>query len=164
MGMTTAKVEHRNYVPTDYIAINFCKVEFYGKREFEMTQKWKEKVDLRRKRYGGNIQKNEEKINELVNELKKIKSFLKTSRPFYRVWWNKEEKEMLKRTEEITEEIDELEDENKKLKYDVNFNAFEIYQELAELLKKNGFIFTNLMTAGRECPTKCETWVCEDED
>ena len=152
MGMTTAKVEYRNYVPTDYIAIKFCKVEFYGKREFEMTQKWKEKVDLRRKRYGGN------------NELKRIKSFLKTSRPFYRVWWNKEEKEMLKRTEEITEEIVELEDENKKLKYDVNFNVFEIYQELAELLKKNGFIFTNLITAGRECTTKYETWVCEDED
>ena len=164
MGMTTAKVEYRNYVPTDYIAIKFCKVEFYGKREFEMSQKWKEKVDLRRKRYGVNVQKNEERINELEDELKKIRNFLKTSRPFYRVWWNKEEKEMLKRAEEITEAIEGLKDKNKKLKHDVNFNVPEIYEELASLLKKNGFIFTNLMTAGGECTTKYETWICEDEN
>lgn len=164
MGMTTARIEYRDYVPTDYIAIKICKIEIYGERDLEMNQKWKEKVALRRKRYSADIQKNEEKIKECENEQKRIKNFLKTSRPFYRVWWNKEEKEKLKRMEELDEEINGLEGEIKKLKYDMNFNVFEIYQELTDLLKKNGFIFVNLSTSGGKCATKYETWICEEKN
>ena len=48
MQKTTAKVEHRDYVPWNYIALRFCHVNFYGFRAEEMKQKWE---DIENKRY-----------------------------------------------------------------------------------------------------------------
>ena len=39
MQKTTAKIEHRDYVPSGWIAIKFCNVHFYGFREKEMQKK-----------------------------------------------------------------------------------------------------------------------------
>lgn len=162
MPKTTAKVEHRDYIPWGWIAIKFCDVEFYGFRADEMSKKWQKIKSERYEKYDSLCKENEMKIDALRTLASSIRDNVKKSRPFYRFWYNKSEKDMLATAAKYSSEADKLEEENEKVKSNRFFETFECRMKIEELLQQNGFVLTNASSRGEKCITKVEIWTLEE--
>ena len=163
MPKTTAKVEHRDYVPDDWIAIEFCNVDFYGFRAKEMEEKWH---DIERKvnaKYDSLYEENETKIQSLYNQANAIRKQVKASKPFYRFWYNKQEKEMLSKANKLLYQAYELEEENEKIRENEDEDkVYECHREIEKILKQHGFVLTSTSSKGKGCVTKIEIWTLEE--
>lgn len=179
MQKTTAKVEHRDYVPSGWIAIEFCNVHFYGFREKEMQKKWRDIEHKRYVEYAPLYEENEAKIQNMRNQINAIhtqkESLInsKPSKPFYRFWYNKSEKariseidkildELSRQADELTVEADKLEKENKEIENKRFFEVYECHAKIETLLKQNGFVLTHTSSEGEECVTRTEVWTLEE--
>lgn len=162
MSKTTAKVEHRDYIPWGWIAIKFCDVEFYGSRAAEMSKKWQKIKSERYEKYDSLCKENEMKIEAWRTLASSIRDNVKNSKPFYRFWYNKSEKDMLATAAKHLSQANELEEENEKVKANRFFETFECRMKIEELLRQNGFILTNASSRGKECITKIEIWTLEE--
>jgi len=179
MQKTTAKIEHRDYVPSGWIAIKFCNVHFYGFREKEMQKKWRDIEHKRYAEYAPLYEENEAKIQNLNDQLTEIHTridSLENSRPckpFYRFWYNKDEKtriaaidklldELSKQADELKTEADKLENENKEIGDKRFFEVYECHRLIENLLNENGFVLTHTSSEGEECVTKTEVWTLEE--
>lgn len=179
MQKTTAKVEHSDYVPYWWIAIEFCYVDFYGFRAEEMRKKWRDIKHKRYVKYDSIYKANEIKIKNLhdqINDIQGKKESLTNSKPikpFYRLWYNKEEKEKIsqinklldessKKADRLTFEANKLTRENKKVKDKKSFEVHECHRKIENLLEQNGFVLTHTSSQGEECVTKTEVWTLEE--
>lgn len=179
MRKTTAKVEHRDYVPYGWIAITFCNVEFYGFRAEEMKGKWSDIEMERYKKYAPLYDHNETRIQNLRNQIKAIDKQKETlinskpSKPFYRFWYNKSEKariseidklldELSKQADKLTTRANKLEEENEMLGKKRFFEVYECLTKIETLLQKNGFVLTHTSSRGEECIVKTEVWTLEE--
>lgn len=179
MQKTTAKVEHRDYVPSGWIAIEFCDVHFYGFRAEEMKRKWCDITNKRYDEYAPLYEENEAKIQNMRNQIKVINTqkesliSSKPSKPFYRFWYNKSEKariseinklldELLKQADNLTVEADKLEKENKEIGDKRFFEVYECHTKIETLLQQNGFVLTHTSSEGKECVTRTEVWTLEE--
>ena len=162
MLKTTAKVEHRDRVPYGWIAIEFCDVDFYGFRAEEMKKKWRDIEHKRYVEYNTLYEENKAKIQAMENSADAIREVVKESKPFYRFWYNKDEKEMLSKADELLDQADELKKENKKVKKKRFFETYECLRKIEELLQENGFVLTHTASRGEECIVKTEVWTLEE--
>lgn len=162
MPKTTAKVEHRDYVPWNYIALKFCHVNFYGFRADEMNKKWNAITNKRYNEYESIYKENEIKIQSLRTQADDIYKRVKESKPFYRFWYNKAEKEMLADAQKLSIQAYELEEENKKVKEKRLFDNYECRRKIEDLLQQNGFVLTHTASEGERCVTRTEIWTLEE--
>lgn len=162
MKKTTAKVKHRDYVPWGWIAVEFCHVNFYGFRADEMKRKWDAIENKRYQEYDSIYKANEIKIQSLRSQADAIYKRVKESRPFYRFWYNKAEKEMLADAQKLSNQAYELEEENEKVKDKRFFGSYECRRKIEALLQQNGFVLTHTSSEGDECVTETEVWTLEE--
>ena len=180
MHKTTATIKHRDFVPYGCRAIDFCDVNFHGYRAAEMTQKWSDIVFERFHKYNPIYEKNDTKIQDLRNQLSTIhsqkKSLIKTkpSRPFYRFWYNKDEKEKIleinklldelsKQEKELSKQLNKLETENKEIGRKRFFDTTECYDKLTILLHQNKFILTDISCTKQLCRNEPDILGIRDE-
>ena len=162
MKKTTAKVEHRDYVPWGWIAIEFCHVKFYGFRADVMRKKWDAIENERYQKYNPIYEANEIKIKSLRSQSATIYKQVKESKPFYRFSYNEAEKEMLANAHKLSKQAYELDKENEELGPKRFFNVYECHGKIEELLQQNGFVLTHTSSDGEECVTKTEVWTLEE--
>ncbi len=158
MQKTTAKVE---YAPYGWIACRFCYVNFYGFRAKEMEKKWNNIKDERYNKYNSLFEENEKRIQDLCSKSSTLLNKVRESKPFYRFWYNKAEKQMLSEANELSSQADELEEKNKKVKDNRFFDAYECHSEIEDLLQQNGFVLTSFSSIGDKYVTKIELWTLE---
>ncbi len=159
---TTAKVEHRDYVPSWYLAVTFCNVYFYGFRAKEMETKWREIKKMRFAEYDLLVKQNEIKIQYLLDTANEIRNNVKKNKPFYRFWYNKVEKHQIATADEYLYKAEKLEEETKELKNKRIFDVYDSLKKIEELLQQNGFVLTHTSSRGEECVTKTEVWTLEE--
>ena len=153
---TTAIVKHRDRVPYGWIAIKFCDVEFLGPLEDELNNKWH---DIEFKKY----RQNKEKIEECETTKKilddKIKDFQKQiNKPWYRFWYNSEEKEKLEKIRILEDDIMNCEIEIEELNDNNFYEASEKLRLVKNFLTENGFVLHSTSAAGEECITHTDIW------
>ncbi len=158
MKKTSAKVTYRDNVPWGWIAIKFCDVEFFGFRANELKRKWT-KIEIEEfKKYDSIYEENKIKIQNYRDKAKSMLDSIDESKPFYRIWFNKKEKEMISESNILFMQAEELEKENKR----IGEKRFIDYYSLKFFLKQNGFIITAVSSEGSECITKTEIWTLEE--
>ena len=162
MLKTTAKVEHRDYVPWGWIAIEFCNVDFYGFRAKEMEKQWQDIEHQRYFKYNSLFEENETKIQDLRSKSSAILNKVKESKPFYRFWYNKMEKQMISEANELSSQANKLEEENEEVGKKRFFGTYECHTKIEELLQQYGFVLTSVSSRGNECITKIEVWTLEE--
>lgn len=162
MQKTTAKVEHRDYVPYGWIAIEFCEVEFFGPRAKEMNAKWNAITHARYEEYESICSQKQERIDEATKEIEDIQKDIKSSKPFYRFWYNSDEKIMLAKVKALKAEISVLEEKIEEVKDKRFYGVYEKHRKLERLLDENGFTLTSTSSRGDRCITKVEIWTLEE--
>lgn len=162
MQKTTAKVEHRDYVPWGWVAITFCHVSFYGFRAEEMKRKWETIEGMRYQEFNSLFKQNEIKIQDLRKTAEAFRNQAKSSKSFYRFWYNKTEKDLLAAADKLSRQADELEEKNEEVKNKRWFDSYECRRKIEALLEQNGFVLTHTASEGEECVTKIEIWTREE--
>lgn len=154
MIKTTAKVVYRSHVPFGWIAIPFCRVEFYGPLKKEMEETWKSIENLEIKQYKRSVQ-------ERVNKAESIYKQIKSNKPFWRFWYNRNEKNMIQQADKLLIEAARIEDE---VLNGQSFGSIYKYRhELENFFQRYGFVLTHTSSAGTECITHTEIWTCEKD-
>lgn len=157
---TTAIVEHRDYVPYGWFAIEFCDVKFLGPNSDELDDQW-HKIEY--KKYDEKkllINEREVCKDNLLKQIEKFKE--KINRPWYRFWYNSEEKELIKKIEILEEEIAECDAEIEELEDDKFYSATEKVRMAEEFLTEKGFVLHNHSSSGEECVTHKDIWYLEN--
>lgn len=162
MQKTTAKVEHRDYVPHGWVAVEFCRVTFYGFHANEMNRKWEDIENQRYVKYNSLYEENKVKIQNLHSQVDSIHKQIKESKPFFRFWYTKAEKEMLSEANKLLNQAYELEKENEDVEDKMFFDVYECHRKLEEFLQQNGFVLTSASSSGDECVTETEIWTLEE--
>ena len=162
MQKTTAKVEHRDYVPWGWIAIEFCDVNFYGFRAEEMERKWSAIKNKRYDKYDSLFKQNETQIKDWRNAASAIRNQVKRSKPFYRFLYNNTEKDLLATADKLSSQANKLEAENQEVKNKRFFGVYECHRKIEDLLQQNGFVLTHTSSGGEKCVTKTEVWTREE--
>lgn len=193
MRKTTATVTHRDSVPYGCLAYEFCDVEFSGYRSSEMIQKWRDITHKRFNEYNSIYEENKINIQNLHNQLNTIQTQIKTlinskpTRPFYRFWYNKDEKEKVleinkslnelsKQKKELLSQIHKLEKQNEVVKAQRYFDFYECYEEITFFLRQNGFVLTDvsynrnryvpdtdIFSCDKRCLHESTCWIDEKE-
>lgn len=159
--MTTARVKHRDYVPYGWIAIEFCEVEFFGKRARELEEEWNKIKSERYNKYDRVVKALEFKKNKAQKEINELSDSIKKSKPWYRPWYNKTEKEILAKINKLIKDIDGFNDGIKN-NGDMRFFAqSEEKRNIENLLERSGFVLTDTTAAGDECVTYTDIWTSE---
>ncbi len=162
--ITTAKVQHRDYVPWGWLAIEFCDVDFYGFRAEEMERKWTAIEHKRYEQFNSIYEENEKKSKSMRDKANAIYKQVAESKPFYRFWYNKAEKEMIHEADNLINQAYQLEQENKDVEDKRFFNNYEARSKIEELLQQNGFSLTHTSSSGDECVTETEVWTLEEQE
>lgn len=162
MPKTTAKVRHRDYIPFGWIAVKFCNVDFYGFRAKEMTEKWSDITNKRFIAYYSLYEENETKIKNMRDKARGLNEQVKSSKPFYRFWYNKAEKEMLSEAKELSIQANQLEEKNEKIRHQCFFDVYECHRKIENLLQQNGFVLTSIASEGDRCITEIEIWTLDE--
>ncbi len=153
---TTAIVKHRDRVPYGWIAIKFCSVEFLGPLARELDNKWH---DIEFKKYRQNKVKIEECQKQKQICENKIKDFQKQiNRPWYRFWYNAEEKEKLAKIKILENDIMNCDAEIAELEEDNFYDASEKLSMAKKFLTEHGFVLNSTSAAGDECITHTDIW------
>ena len=156
MAKTTAKVEHRDYIPWGWIAIPFCRVSFNGEHANEMERKWNAITSARFKEYNTIVESGEARILEFESKIKNIQSSIQ--KPWYRPWYTIAEKQKLSQIQSIRSSIEEINlqiIENKKKRF---YDSYECRRKIETLLNENDFYLTHTSSSGEECVTHTEIW------
>lgn len=159
MQKTIAKVEHRDYATCEWIAIEFWHINFYGFRAEEMKRKWKAITNNRYIKYDSLFKQNQIKIKNLRNSASALRNQVIWSKPFYRFWYNKTEKNLLATADKISSQADELERKNEEIKSKRFFGVHERHKKIEEFLNQNGFILTHTSSSDED---NTEIWTRED--
>ena len=159
---TTAKVEHRDYVPYGWIAIEFCRVNFFGARAEKMEEKWDAIKRERYIKYTSLYEENEKTIQDFRDQANIIRRNIKNSKPFYRFWHTKTEKDMLSKAKSLSTQADKLEKENEKISSKRFFGVYECHRKIENLLIQNGFVLTSTSSSGDSCTIETEIWTLEE--
>lgn len=175
---TTCRVEHRDYVPYGYIAIEFCNVKFMGKDKRKYEKEWNN-IEFKK------LNQREEEIKEINEKLKTINEEIKTLLDLEN---NIEEeiKEMRKKLSIFarlfkgdTEEIKDKKNVLKLLIYAIDckinkynelialknnldedkfYSQSELMCKIERYLEDNGFRIINSNQSGGECKTQTDIW------
>lgn len=175
---TTCKVEHRDYVPYGWIAVEFCHVDFMGKHAKLYENEWH---DIEFEKY----RKREKEIKEIEEELKSIEkadeNIAKQQISLeYEIRNLRKKLPIFKRlfkgdTEEIKDKKAELEKlmntKNYKIKgyfvltklkkeldEDRFYSQSELMRKIERYLKDKGFRIINSSQSGGECKEQIDIW------
>ncbi len=159
--MKTAKVQYRDYVPYGYIAIEFCNVEFYGDDSDNLTAKWEKIKKDRYHKYDTAVNRLRYKLDSL-NSAREDLEKIKNAKPWFRFWYNEEEKEAIAKIEDIFNDIVKIEEQLQEYESLRHMTAKETKRAVEEFLRDNGFVLTNTDSSGMECVTHTDIWVGGD--
>lgn len=167
MKVTTAKVEHRDYVPIGWVAIEFCDVEFYGYRASEMSKKWDNiETKLRNEQEEERVRtisQNEARIRNLRQVAEERRKEIRNGRHVLRLWYNEEEKKLLQHVWDMEDEADRLENENDELRNKKHsIDTYTLRRNIEKFLQDRGFALTQVSSRGDECVTKIEVWTLRE--
>lgn len=143
--LTTAIYEHRDFVPFDYIAITFARLEFTGKDADKYNDEWK-KIERKIKEPMFTIL---QKIKDNKQTIKENYKILKR-KPWYRFWDNEEEVVCKRKIEALRAENITLTKESNKLNRNIKFN---LRCAIKRFLGENHFAMVRRDTRGDECCT-----------
>lgn len=156
--MTTARVEHREYVPFGWIAVKFCDVDFFGDEAEFFESMWRE---IEYKKYNQvtlEIKRVQSRIEECRAEIDTIEHKLKQVKRWWRFWKTAEEKELKRKQSMFFQNIQKAKAEKDSLERNMFYKAKELVQKAENFLKENGFILTNVSSNGNECITYTDLW------
>lgn len=152
----TARVEHRDYVSYNWVAVKFCRVEFHGKLAGEMKKKWRkaenELINQSKNRYQMKLNK----VLDLRREADEILKEVKSGKPFYRFWYNEAERKRVAKARKLHERAEKIEASAKEYP-----TAYETYRCVEKFLQQEGFVLMHTESRGKECITKTELWKLE---
>jgi len=161
MANTTATVSHRDYVYYGEPAFTFCYVEFEGFRADEMKAKLEE---IETKLYDTSfLDKKLATVKDLRDKANTLRNQANSSKPFYRFWYNKTEKDLLSAADELSEQAYRLEKQSEELRLRKLSKPGRI-AIIESLLNENGFVkkqtITNYDTS--DVPYEKNIWTKED--
>lgn len=164
MLKTTAEVTQISYYSLPHTIVTFCDVKFYGFRAEEMNEKWQEIKSERYHTYNSICEQNEKRSENLRAKVRNIHTQIRETRPFYRFWYNKKEKEMVDEADDLIRQANYLEKENQDLRSKRFFDGFEGHKKILEFLIQKGFSLTHTSTEGDEYMKKVDVWVLEEQE
>ena len=156
--MTTAQVKHRDYVPWGWIAIEFCDVEFFGERAKELKDKWSDITMARYRKYKGLVEELETKKSDLENEHQRLVKELKSTRRWYRFWYNEKENQLEKQVYNTYSKIQEIDKDIEKYNDMCFYGSIEKRLKLEKFLQEQGLVLDNSNAVGDECITYIDIW------
>lgn len=156
--MTTAQVKHRDYVPWGWIAIEFCDVEFFGERAKELKDKWSDITMARYRKYKGLVEELETKKSDLENEHQRLVKELKSTRRWYRFWYNEKENQLEKQVYNTYSKIQEIDKDIEKYNGMCFYGSVEKRLKLEKFLQEHGLVLDNSNAVGDECITYIDIW------
>jgi len=130
--MTTCKLEKRTYVPSGWIALEFCTLHFYGKNKEKYEELWDNIEHYKYIKY-------EKEYNKLKKDLKEIEK----NKKWYQ-FTSKIEKEKREKLISL----------NKLMKNDI----YDLIVKAETMLEENNFYLTQHSSDGSECETETEIW------
>lgn len=175
---TTCRVEHRDYVPYDYIAIEFCEVEFIGKNARQYENEWHNikfakcrKREKEIKNIDTTLQiitKELEFVLNLQSELKEEIKSLRKKLSIFRRLFKGDTGEILIKKEKleqlISTENHRIDKYNKliNLKNDLDedkfYSQYELMRKIERYLENKGFRIINSSQSGGECKEQIDIW------
>ena len=160
MQKTIAKVEYRDFVPSNCTSIYFCTVCFNGPHAEELRKQWRTIEYNRCTKYDFIYIQNQTQINNLRNAITFIYNNIANSKPLYRFWYNKAEKKLLNMAIQFSKQADELEKENIKIsKKKLSIPEFKMCLE--KFLHQTGFVLTHKSSSGKKPVKTTEIWTLE---
>lgn len=156
--MTTAQVKHRDYVPWGWIAIEFCDVEFFGERAKELKDKWSDITMARYRKYKELVEELETKKSDLENEHQRLVKELKSTRRWYRFWYNEKENQLEKQVYNTYSKIQEIDKDIEKYNDMCFYGSVEKRLKLEKFLQEHGLVLDNSNAVGDECITYIDIW------
>ena len=156
--MTTAWVKHRDYVPDDWVAIEFCNVEFFGDNADFFSKKWR---DIEYEQYQKLKPKTDdlkERKKLLKKERNSVKAQLNNSKRWWKFWKGKIEKELNGRLSEINQSIEEIKSELTQIENNMFYEAYTLVRKGEKFLSENGFVLKSTNSHGNECVTHTDIW------
>ena len=175
---TTCRVEHRDYVPYGYIAVEFCHVEFTGKDWKKYEKEWNNIKFKKLHETEKEIKYIDEELETITKEIeilsnaetafkKEIRGIRKKLPILTRIFkGNTEEIKYKKKVLETLQntmnckiiKYNELVDYKNILNKDKFYEQDEIMYKIKKYLKNNGFRIINSSQSGGECVTKTDIW------
>lgn len=135
-------------------------IVFSGENVFAIEKRWKKIEEKIRNDYLTIWRENDEKRRKYYKEAEQLFNRIKQSKPFYRFWYNSDEKELLYKAREFETKSEELRKQNIKIMIDMN--EVDEYQLKERFLKENGFVLKTIENSGPSSdPTITETWILE---
>ena len=160
MSTTIATLEYRTFVPSGWIATEFCRLSVMGVSDKEVKTLEDAWHDIEFEKY----REKEILINGLEQEKEKLECEIadferqyKASKKWYR-FANKAEKNMLLEAQNRQVQVHTIENQIQKYKDDRFFSASELKRKAEALLVNKGYILISKSSAGNECVTHTEIW------
>lgn len=130
-------------------------IELDGFQSDKICKQLKDIADKKFLKYNSLYKKNKKQIQNLRDEATNILSDLRKSKSFLRFWYNKKEKEMISKANNLLKQAYELEEKNKEICNKRFFDTSELALEITKILKQNGFVHINTTSSSNEIK---ETW------
>lgn len=156
--MTTVRIKYRDYVPNDWLAIEFCRVEFFGDNKDFFSKKWDAIEYEQYRKLNPKADDLEEQKKLLKRERDSIETQLNNSKHWWKFWKDKGEKELNGRLSEINQAIKEIKSELKQVKNNMFYDASTLIRKAEKFLSENGFVLKSSNSSGNECVTHTDIW------
>lgn len=153
---TTAIVEYRDHVLSGWFAVEFCDVKFLGPNAEDLDDKWQKIIYRKYDEKKEKISSLDNCRNNLIEQVRKFRASI--NKPWYRLWYNSEEKEIIAKICILEKEINEYESEIEELKEDRFYSASEKVQMAEKFLTNCGFVLHASSSSGDCCTTHKDIW------
>lgn len=158
--MTTARIDVRTYIPLGWIAIPFCRVEFYGEQAIELEKAWRDVEYEKYRKTEASMRDMQAAIDEKQHEIDSLDVEIgaaKIARGL-KFWPSREIKELLGKRERTYVECCQMRQSMDKAEEDRFYDAETLYVKAQVFLKDHGFAPTRVESNGLECQTTTEIW------
>ena len=156
--ITTCRVEHRDYVPYGWIAVEFCDVEFFGLMKDEYEKQWREVKYNKCHIYDAKIEELNEGLKNLTNQIHDLEVELKECRCWWKFWNTKEEVAIKNEWYKLNTKKPQIEAAIEKYENDRFYDLSELMIKIEKLLNDNGFILKNSSSTGGGCSMTTDIW------
>ena len=159
--MTTARLKYRNYVPYNWIAIEFCNVKFFGNNSDSFDREWDNIRYEKYRKCRANIDalsKNCSLIERQQNSILSELNGLQKEKPWWRIWKTDYEKELIKKVSHMYSNIEKIRLDIERAEANRIYSAQTLVRKAERMLSQNGFVLKSSNTEGTECVTYTDIW------
>lgn len=159
MSATIARTKYCIDMPYNH-ATPFLEVDFMGAMADEVASKWEILKLEEYRKAEPDLTKYHLDILRCREEIEKNS---KIKKPWYRPWFNKEEKKKLRKLSDLKDKLIGLV-ENKTRLEDYVFDTKKLHRKLEKFLIENGFVIQSANSNGDICAIYTDIWVKENSN